>query len=455
MKQPEAADTALHYLRSLVSIGRTTDLPLAKAFNFRSQDTDRTTRRPRRSSIDPVDIKDDTHVATQLPNKPANESSVFARAEDFWAVVGWAFNCSVRYAKRWERWQVWLELMLDLMTKDLRDRNYTQEASSDKSSAVAMDDALIARYLTFRSNARAEKRRMMRAMLADGSKKSVAEFGPIWRNETRPPRKESDTEALPTKKLDIENDQYGDYDMKDEDDDSELERQAPLHGHIRVLMQANDGDDEESSENDDQYDSSQAESEFGGSAATILRQRLLGLVAEYSTLQRQDFMDLEELFDLYTEFIRPLPLSVFTRIMLPVTPWLDPDAHTALVRMLFRPLLASDAPVCHEEVLDQAALVRYYLPYTASRETLVDNTKVGILLEALLRLLWKHNALESREELKTAFATGCAARREKISLGGRGKSKASLSGDTFARAAFAENEQRMSILIDMIMEDSQ
>ena len=60
-----------------------------------------------------------------------NEESLWSRADDFWHAVGWAFNCSVRYPGRWERWRIWLELMCDVLQDDWNERERICQEKKD------------------------------------------------------------------------------------------------------------------------------------------------------------------------------------------------------------------------------------------------------------------------------------------------------------------------------------
>ena len=52
----------------------------------------------------------------------SDADSVWQRAEDFWHVVGWAFRCSVLHPERWERWQIWLQFMCNVLEDDWKER---------------------------------------------------------------------------------------------------------------------------------------------------------------------------------------------------------------------------------------------------------------------------------------------------------------------------------------------
>jgi hypothetical protein len=58
----------------------------------------------------------------------------------------------------------------------------------------------------------------MRAILADGSEKAVNEFGEVFKNETKERKKEP--VALKARKpLNIDEDKWGDYDVREDEDE--------------------------------------------------------------------------------------------------------------------------------------------------------------------------------------------------------------------------------------------
>jgi hypothetical protein len=123
-------------------------------------------------------------------------------------------------------------------------------------------EALIARYLDGMGGGRGGRRRIVSAILADGSQKVMREFGEVWKNETKERKAKKDEEALMwdrSKKLDLENDQWGDYGMNgDEDEDTEETGANEM------------AEGSESNERD--------ELDFGGIESMKLRQRLMSLV---------------------------------------------------------------------------------------------------------------------------------------------------------------------------------
>ncbi|KAJ6083902.1 hypothetical protein N7486_010702 [Penicillium sp. IBT 16267x] len=120
----DAASAALRLLRLLSTLVSPQDCRLNQAFAFAHQ----TLRSGGRHHTD----EGDSHLYSPS-SKPLNlemgqSDSLWSRAEDFWHAVGWAFNCSVLHPERWERWQIWLQYMCEIMEDDWEQRLETYRA---------------------------------------------------------------------------------------------------------------------------------------------------------------------------------------------------------------------------------------------------------------------------------------------------------------------------------------
>ena len=271
-----------------------------------------------------ISSEDEDDDVSKIKSTYANKDSLWTNADDFWSVVGWSFNCSVAHPHRWERWKLWLELMLDVLEADLEAR--TSDAakayrSGGNAAVVAtLKDSLLSNYLSYIGEGRNNKRRMMRAIFADGNKKGLAEFGEIWRHETKPPKqKKDDDRSSKRRKLDLENGEFGDY-FDNESDEESLESSVrrsrsatafPTPHRSRAVSEAEDSGDELSGMDSPSTSSAPGIESFGGMDAIRLRQRMLALLTRYCSLNPHAFLDNEDLFDLFTEFLRPLPLAIF------------------------------------------------------------------------------------------------------------------------------------------------
>ncbi|KAK5133504.1 hypothetical protein LTR08_007641 [Meristemomyces frigidus] len=400
----------------------------------------------------------DSLSSTKLRSGLAGKDALWTNAEDFWSVVGWAFNCSVAHPHRWARWKLWLAFMLDVLDSDLA--AHTAEQTAERS--------LIAGYLRPIGQGRNSKRRLMRAVLADGGAKSVGEFGEVWRGETKMAKAEKKGEGRAggkKRKLDLENGEFGDYFDEDSDVGSSAvslaprSRSASAFPTTRGGRQQTSAPDLSADENDSEADhkpNSKATSQpssvssFGGLESITLRQRLLALFTRLSALCPQTFLDIEDLFDLFTESLRPLPLPIFQQLILPAKRWLGANEQCSLDQMLLRPLLASAAPTYNANALTQVEFETHYAPFAANSASAGDNAKVALLVEDLLVLLWREGALGYSGRLRTVVEDGVQARREKCASDGRRKTGLRALEDEEAARVMEGAGARMGGCLDLV-----
>lgn len=334
----------------------------------------------------PTDNNDGIH--TEL----ANAGSLWARTEDFWQVVGWCFNCSILHKRRWERWNAWLTYMIEVLEGDW-------EARENGEGGESRGKSLIMTYIISGVTTGGRQRKILRAVFADGRTKSVAEFGEIWQNETKELKKDTDVKKA-EKNIDIEADNYGDY--MDDEDDEDLE----------------DSPDDSSSpdESNSQLQDSipNAADDLGGMDSINLRLRLLSLLSKVSAVLPHDFTDLSTLYDNFLHHIRSLPIPAFFLIISPTTLRVfSPAAASSLSQYILRSLIAASAPLPLNDNMSQDILERSYLPYSANTSSTVDNTKVSLCVETLLRLLDYHVGLAWTPGLQEAAEVGIKARTAK------------------------------------------
>lgn len=281
-EQVQAADDALFYLDHVNALVGPANAKFSTAFQFSSASTSRPGRRRARFKHDVTQDAGEEHGKVHIGM--ANNGSLWNRVEDFWCVVGWAFNCSVRHSKRWDRWKLWLAFMLDVLEDDLEiclaaaERVKSEEDGQAGSDSV-LAEPLIAQYLAQIGDDRAGKRRVMRAILADGSKKSLAEFGEIWKSETRERDPPTGDHISKRQRLDFDKGEFGDYmDMDEEDDenqDTAPDSISSKRRSTRNRLQSQDPttDDESAPADED------VSKDFGGVDSVLLRQRFMALVS--------------------------------------------------------------------------------------------------------------------------------------------------------------------------------
>jgi hypothetical protein len=203
----------------------------------------------------------------QLSDVAANAKSLWRCAEDFWHVVGWAFNCSVKYKKRWGRWSLWLHTMLGFI-----------EAEWEACSKIGdrLQDTLIWQYICSQEPlAGNTRKRIFRAIYATGDPQSLKEFAQVWDKETEAPKpKNTKKDAGP---VDFETGEMGVYASEDED----VEMQdAPRSLRGRNAKNTSKTSDTSLPPLEDAFigDYDAAVQRLGGMDAVSLRQRLVTLV---------------------------------------------------------------------------------------------------------------------------------------------------------------------------------
>ncbi|KAL8981857.1 MAG: hypothetical protein Q9177_005446 [Variospora cf. flavescens] len=404
---------AIRYLRLVLHLVGPVNGKLQDAFAFSTVETFSRRGARRRTTGDGASTpKDDMNT---LDLKLANTGSVWVNAQDFWHVVGWAFNCSLLHQRRWERWCLWLQYMIDVLDQDWTLRAHMQEQGSD-GGEDARQGSIIVQYLSKNDTTARQERRIVRAIFADGSQKSAAEFPEVWRNETKERKKEKDVKKVETK-LDIAADNWGDY-MNDASSSSDLEDNPPPQSPSKPTPKSGS------------TDISDITAPFGGSESLILRLRLLSLLSSVCVFLPRTFTSLSTLYDVFLEHIRPLPLPQFFLIVSPSSMrHFHPAAASCIMQVILRSLLASAAPLPRCDDVTQETLERCYLPYPANTGSISDNAKVSLCVETLLRLLQKHIGLEWSETLQDKVEKGIEAREQKAKKAGKGKGKGKGDGE--------------------------
>ncbi|KAI9719077.1 MAG: hypothetical protein M1812_003707 [Candelaria pacifica] len=431
-----ASNTALRLLRLSNKLLGPVNANFATAFTFNNPGgLRRSTNNWRR--VTDAESPSSNEDQDSVNNVLAKAGSLWTRAEDFWQVVGWAFNCSVLWPKRWARWKLWLEFMLDVLRDDWEERVRMNEEREEWDNEMDyLEESMIVKYLPSDFSRYGGNRRIVRAVFADGSPKCLNEFKEIFKNETTERTKKNSTKKLEVK-VNVEEDIYADY-MEAEEDSDDEETQT----HEPAIASPSSDDSVYITPHNNRPTNKPSPivpngaTLFGGMESLNLRQRFLALLSQTSASLPQTFTPLQTLYDLYVENIRPLPLATFSLLLTPSTPYLPPSALSSLSQLLLRSLLSSNAPlpstlitlntttpnntqIIANDELTQEILERCYLPYAANTKNVLDNTKVGLLVEGLLRLLARHEILVWTESLEFAVEEGVRNREMKVRDDGR------------------------------------
>lgn len=198
----------------------------------------------------------------------ANAESLWTRAEDFWQLVGWTFNCSLKHRKRWHRWRLWLQMMLDFLEADWEFCLKRSKDAKDNKEAI-LQESLLWHYVlgSASSVSRGARRRIVKAVLATASLESLKDFPEVWEDETAGPPRKKDEGDKQVGKVDFETGDMGEYDSD------------------TAMQNVPDGVNEESSSTSAEDDGSvrsvhSAVQALGGGDAVDLRQRIIALVSD-------------------------------------------------------------------------------------------------------------------------------------------------------------------------------
>lgn len=412
----------------------------------------------------------------KLRIKYAEEESLFSLVSDFWAVVGWALNCACLrglYATRWEYWRLWLEYMLDVLERDWAVREATE----------ACEQSLLWKYVSTAAGANVKARYILRAIFADASPKASSEFQAVFPKEMKPPRTDKEQYQKQEVTVDVDEEVYGDYlndsdTTTDEDDhfDSGRDSLNPrpskrLRTRTPSARRRNprtgksapaDQEDSDSSLNND----ATTVHPLGGRRAISIRLRLLQLltnICAHPDLSKPGFEnvfpDPHELFTLFVEFIRPLPLTAFERLILPSgSKELRSETRVALCEFILQRMVDNDngSNVSTLAPMTQERLVREYLPFTATANTIEFQAKYAVLVEAIVRTLLeeKNSVLARSDELSQAVSEGTAAREKKAAELAEGASykKSINTEEEYALQVVEESGARMRYLVEDLLD---
>jgi hypothetical protein len=197
----------------------------------------------------------------------ANNGRIRKCAKDFWHMVGWAFNCSVKHPKRWKYWKVWLDFMLDVLDADWKEREAqdreTQADSGDHFVYKTVRQSLLVQYLSDAKGRSSAVKRIVRSAFADGEPDSLREFPEVFPNETKELKAQTGQKR---KRGGVEH-RFGDYD--DDEAESGFES-SELADQIEEHFQ---DDGEDTAPSIDRW--------LGGTESILLRQRVVALVSTF------------------------------------------------------------------------------------------------------------------------------------------------------------------------------
>lgn len=377
------------------------------AFAFR----DRSARadRRRRHSPDEDAAGLDDYLRTPL----ANEDSLWYRVPDFWTMLGWAFACAVSHPERWAHWKLWVELLLDVLERDLEERIKLDEERGDKTYPT-LKESIIVSYI-----GEHQLGHIMRVLFAYISDDSHS-YKEIWPKETRGPT--ATNKRKRDKQVDLENDEYGDwFDSEDEsfgNEDEALDdaRAPPLPSRKRGKGRGRPKKKERFLPT--------VESPLLEETIPI-RRRIFALMSRlcYQLPDGDAPFDVFDLYERFAEDVRGLPLDVFPHFVWSDMPVMD-TIYVTLARHVLSYLLPPGVPqpadVDNETdakgFVSAVMMERCFLPFAAS-SVAESNAKLAVVLWELLSFLWQHPASEVCHDtiprMRGAILAGLEARETK------------------------------------------
>lgn len=474
-EEKDAPDVALRLLRLFSAQVNPIEAKLNVAFSFTRSKLSRSGRRYHEEHNPTSELR---HDETRPLNLALGKTeSLWSRAEDFWHAVGWSFNCSVLYPERWDRWQIWLQFMCEILLDDLvqREKEYNATKEQSAEDLDILRQSLIFQYIS--AGARnANTRRIIRSIFADGSTASVNEFREVFDKELVSSKSQKHTAKAKKREreVNIDKEQYGDYLSEDSDDASisglsRLQSRAstPLDDAPKVRRSKrtrrgtrNASDPTSAEPAQEASDAGQSHltqhgggvSQMGGLDSLGLRKKLLCILSRVSDQLPRDFIALDDLYQSFVEHIRHQPLPIFQAFVNPlVLPELDDEAQTTLCEFLLFNMIESAARTSQEDRLTAAKLEECFLPYAAATASVVDNAKFSILLESLVTLLAARGWINQTTSLRAAVERGIERRVQRAQESHR--SHASRDKEALEWCWLLESGERLMFLIDLLPEE--
>lgn len=160
------------------------------------------------------------------------------------------------------------------------------------------------------------------------------------------------------------------------------------------------------------------------------------------------FTDLEDLFDLFTESFRGLPLPAFTQFI--ATFRLPHETLNALLVNLLIPYIPSAPKKLNIFSTSQETLVNSFLPYSANVNSSVDNAKMSLVIETLLSSMMSEGRLKADEQLSNAVVEGNNNRKKKAIGDARRKFKGRKEAEAEARRELEMSSERILAILDIL-----
>lgn len=400
------------------------------AFAFRDRSS-RASRRRRAHSPDGADL---TNKEDDLTTPLADADSLWNRVPDFWTMLGWAFSCAASHPERWPHWKLWLELLLDVVERDVAERKALDDERGDGQPRM-LRDSILASYV-----GEHQLGHIMRVLFAYVDGDDAHSYQEIWPRETQTPaataaatNKRKRDEHAKAAVVDLERDEYGDWFEEDDDDTifaapyiSDARSTPPTPARRKGRARA-------AQPRKKRQPLPLVENPLLEETIPI-RRRILALLSRlcYELPAADAPFAVFDLYERLAEHVRDLPLDVFPRLVWSDAPELQGSVYVTLARHLLARLLPPgvpqpldvDAETEAKGYVSGAMMERCFLPWAAS-SVVADNARLAVVLWELLSYLWRVEESEvgpesMTEEMRAAILTGIEARERKSKLRNEG-----------------------------------
>lgn len=285
-----------------------------------------------------------------------------------------------------------------MLEADWRDR---LESTKTTNNRAALGSALIVKMLPDTKGSAGYKK-VIRAILANGTGGALNNWCPVYKDElsTKRPRKKNMGS--------LDNSFIG---------DSDSDSTTPKINNPNPPSEDTDMPDSDSDDGDPGLPT--AADYWGGMDALVLRQRWLTLLS--SVTFHECYIPIDDLFHEFQETILRFPISsfvLFTNTLVPA----EIEYRSGLNQLLLATIISSRSPApCKGETdeLTTEKIIERYLPFPANTNGVIDNAKVAVLLESMLRMLVTAVGMRWSQELENAVEAGIGARAAKAAGSGR------------------------------------
>lgn len=417
IKGADAALRYLHCVRDTIAGPGYKNIKVAFAFSHG--------RRRKPGAGSPLSSPASSHAfhAEHVNNIAANAKSLWTCADDFWHVVGWAFNCSVVHKARWARWRLWLDIMLHFLEAEWDGCIKSTDPESEEREVI-LQDTILWRYVASQDPTVGNtQKRVLKAILAAGDAKALKEFPEIWDKETTRP-KQKDKQKEHGQSFSFDTDTIGDSESDGEDVPMRDGLQSAVKGR-RSKRNAPETSDTALSPLEGALisDHEAAITRLGGIEAVDLRQRLLALVCSLPQISNlsnrvklvkvarqlpKHFTSTEGLFDTLTIPVKYFPAPVLH--VLTTTSRLLPDEQLALNTTLATTLASTKYTIYTDSPPTQPELEESLLPLSSGKYDITASAKISLLLEQVVMSMIDKDLLETNQSLRDAVEDGIEQR---------------------------------------------